>query len=134
MWLKVRLRTSPQAKSSPGPSATEVAVQNGQGKVYLLTDQTVLRSCDIGLSNQPVGRKQFERDGTKPHGLCLLDRFTPRSRDHPSAGVSYRNQRDKAYAAESWRGAGGGIMAHSGGLEGGFFPRETALELPDTLH
>jgi hypothetical protein len=102
--------------------------------VYLLTDQTVLRSCDIGLGNQPVGRKQFKRDGKKPHALCLQDRFTPRSRHHPPAEISYRSRRDKAYAAESWRGAGGDIMAHCGGPEGDFFPRDTAFELPDTLH
>lgn len=127
MWLKVRLRTSPQAKSSPGPSATEVAVQNGQAEVYLLTDQTVLRSCDIGLGNQPVGRKQFKRNGPKPHGLCLLDRFTSRSRHHPSTEISYRSRRDKADAAESWRGAGGDIMAHGDGSEGRFFRQETAF-------
>ena len=124
---EARIAHITSVKRSSGPSVTEVAVQNGQGKVYLLTDQTVLRSCDIGLGNQPVGRKQFKRDGPKPHGLCLLDRFTSRSRHHPSTEISYRSRRDKADAAESWRGAGGDIMAHGDGSEGRFFRQETAF-------
>lgn len=124
---EARIAHITSGKELPGPFGHRGRGSAGQGKVYLLTDHTVLRSCDIGLGNQPVGRKQFKRDGPKPHGLCLLDRFTSRSRHHPSTEISYRSRRDKADAAESWRGAGGDIMAHGDGSEGRFFRQETAF-------
>ena len=101
-----------------GPPVTQISVNKGQRRMYLLSGQKVLKSYDIGLGNQPVGAKQFEGDGKTPEGIYFIDRFNPRSRYHLSVGVSYPNQNDLAYAEAFGRMAGGDIMIHGRGPEG----------------
>lgn len=108
----------PQFKRYSGPPVTQVVVQKEQRRMHLLSGQTVLRSHDFGLGNQPVGHKQFEGDGKTPEGQYFVDRFNPRSRYHLSVGISYPNERDKAYAAQFGLSAGGDIMFHGRGPEG----------------
>ena len=108
----------PEFKKYNGPPFTQVVVQKGQRRMHLLSGQTVLRSFDFGLGNQPAGHKQFEGDGRTPEGLYFIDRFNPRSRYHLSVGISYPNDRDRAFAAQFGRDAGGDIMFHGRGPEG----------------
>lgn len=108
----------PEFKHYFGPPVTQVVVQKAQRRMHLLNGQTVLKSYDFGLGNQPVGHKQFEGDGKTPEGLYFVDRFNPRSRYHLSVGISYPNEQDKASAAQVGRDAGGDIMFHGRGLEG----------------
>ena len=77
---------TPTFKVYSGPPVTQVVIQKGQRRMYLLNGTTVLKSYDFGLGFQPVGHKQFEGDGKTPEGLYFVDRFNPRSRYHP---VSY---------------------------------------------
>ncbi|MBU0779431.1 MAG: L,D-transpeptidase family protein [Alphaproteobacteria bacterium] len=111
-------RPAPQFKRYFGPPVTQVAVYKAKRRMHLLNGKTVLKSYDFGLGNQPVGHKQFEGDGKTPEGLYFIDRFNPRSRYHLSVGISYPNERDKAYAAQFGRSAGGDIMFHGRGPEG----------------
>lgn len=111
-------RPAPQFKRYFGPPVTQVAVYKAKRRMHLLNGNTVLKSFDFGLGNQPVGPKQFEGDGKTPEGLYFIDRFNPRSRYHLSVGISYPNERDKAYAAQFGRSAGGDIMFHGRGPEG----------------
>ncbi|MFN3273581.1 MAG: murein L,D-transpeptidase family protein [Paracoccus sp. (in: a-proteobacteria)] len=110
--------TTPQFKRYSGPPVTQVVVQKAARRMFLLNGQTVLRSYDFGLGNQPVGPKQFEGDGKTPEGLYFVDRFNPRSRYHLSVGISYPNAQDRAFAAQFGRSAGGDIMFHGRGPEG----------------
>lgn len=116
--LPERAGDVPQFKRYFGPPVTQVVVYKGQRRMHLLSGQTVLKSYGLGLGNQPVGHKQFEGDGKTPEGLYFVDRFNPRSRYHLSVGISYPNERDKAYAAQFGRDAGGDIMFHGRGPEG----------------
>lgn len=86
--------------------------------MYLLSGQTVLKSYDFGLGNEPIGHKQFEGDGKTPEGLYYIDRFNPRSRYHLSVGISYPNERDRAFAEQFGLDPGGDIMIHGRGPEG----------------
>ena len=108
----------PEFKHYLGPPVTQVVVQKAQRRMHLLNGQTVLKSYDFGLGNQPVGHKQFEGDGKTPEGLYFVDRFNPRSRYHLSVGISYPNERDRAFAEQLGRNAGGDIMFHGRGPEG----------------
>lgn len=105
-------------RSYAGPPVTQVAINKGQRRMYLLSGQTVLRSYDIGLGNEPVGDKFFEGDGKTPEGMYYIDRFNPRSRYHLSVGISYPDPRDVAEAAAMGMDAGGDIMIHGWGPEG----------------
>ena len=95
-----------------GPAVTQVVVNKGARKLYLLHGTTVLKSYDVGLGNVPVGHKQFEGDGKTPEGVYYIDRFNPRSRYHLSVGVSYPNERDAALAQALGRQPGGDIFIH----------------------
>lgn len=113
----------PKSKFRPynGPAVTQVVVNKGARKMYLLNGSTVLKSYDVGLGNVPVGHKQFEGDGKTPEGVYFVDRFNPRSRYHLSVGVSYPNQHDAQLAAALGRHAGGDIFIHGRGPEGNRF-------------
>ncbi|MBK4216933.1 L,D-transpeptidase family protein [Paracoccus caeni] len=104
-----------------GPPVTQIVVNKGPRRMYLLSGQTVLKSYDIGLGNQPVGHKQFEGDGKTPEGVYFIDRFNPRSRYHLSVGVSYPNDQDRAFATAVGRRPGGDIFIHGWGPEGNRF-------------
>lgn len=101
-----------------GPEVTQVVVNKGDRKLYLLNNQTVLKSYDIGLGNEPLGDKQFEGDGKTPEGAYVIDRFNPRSEYHLSVGVSYPNENDTALAQALGREPGGDIFIHGWGPDG----------------
>lgn len=105
-------------KTYDGPAVTQVVVNKGERRMYLLNGQTVLKSYDVGLGNQPVGHKQFEGDGRTPEGIYFIDRFNPRSQYHLSVGVSYPNANDAAYAQSFGFLPGGDIFIHGRGPEG----------------
>ena len=114
----------PTFKVYSGPPVTQVVIQKGQRRMYLLNGMTVLKSYDFGLGFQPVGHKQSEGDGKTPEGLYFVDRFNPRSRYHLSVGVSYPNERDRAFAEQFGRDPGGDIMIHGRGPEGNQLVRQ----------
>lgn len=105
-------------KGYNGPPVTQVVINKGDRRMYLLNNQTVLKSYDIGLGNQPIGHKQFEGDGKTPEGIYFVDRFNPRSQYHLSVGVSYPNPNDTAFANFMGRKPGGDIFIHGRGPEG----------------
>ena len=110
--------SNPKFKTYSGPPVTQVVVNKGKRRMYLLNNQTVLKSYDIGLGNEPIGTKQFEGDGRTPEGMYFIDRFNPRSQYHLSVGVSYPNVNDMEYATFMGRKPGGDIFIHGRGPEG----------------
>ena len=108
-----------------GPAVTQVVVNKGARKMYLLHGQSVLKSYDVGLGNVPVGHKQFEGDGKTPEGVYYIDRFNPRSAFHLSVGISYPNPNDRAFAEQYGMDPGGDIFIHGRGPQGNnLFPRQ----------
>ncbi|WP_372799826.1 L,D-transpeptidase family protein [Paracoccus seriniphilus] len=102
-------------KTYNGPPVTQIVVNKGARRMYLLHDTTVLKSYDISLGNEPIGHKQFEGDGKTPEGIYFIDRFNPRSEYHLSVGVSYPNEQDKEYAEKLGLSPGGDIFIHGRG-------------------
>lgn len=111
-------------KTYNGPEVTQVVVQKGQRKMYLLHNTTVLKAYDIGLGNEPIGHKMFEGDGRTPEGMYFLDRFNPNSRYHLSVGISYPNTQDATRAALMGMSAGSDIFIHGRGPEGNALVRQ----------
>ncbi|MBU2957040.1 L,D-transpeptidase family protein [Paracoccus sp. 1_MG-2023] len=107
-----------------GPAVTQINVNKGARKLYLVSGNTVVKSYDVSLGFAPVGHKQFEGDGRTPEGVYYIDRFNPRSAFHLSVGVSYPNAQDRAYAEAHGRSPGGDIFIHGRGPDGNnLFPR-----------
>ncbi len=105
-------------KTYSGPPVTQIVLNKGQRRLYLLSGTTVLKAYDVGLGNQPIGHKQFEGDGKTPEGIYYIDRFNPNSAYHLSVGISYPNERDREYAKQFGLLPGGDIFIHGRGPEG----------------
>jgi murein L,D-transpeptidase YafK len=103
---------SSKFKKYNGPAVTLIQVQKSARKMYLLHNDTVLKSYDIALGFQPTGHKQFEGDGKTPEGLYLIDRRNPKSNYHLSLGISYPNVNDFTYASSMGKAPGGEIFIH----------------------
>lgn len=111
-------------KSYNGPAVTQVVVQKGERRMYLLHGTQVLKAYDIGLGNQPIGHKMVEGDGRTPEGIYFLDRFNPNSRYHLSVGISYPDVEDSARAALMGMAPGNNIFIHGRGPEGNALVRQ----------
>lgn len=97
-----------------GPEVTQVQVHKGERKMYLLHNETVLKTYDMALGFAPEGHKQFEGDGKTPEGLYYITHRNPRSSYHLSLGISYPNDQDRAAAAAAGKQPGGDIFIHGG--------------------
>ena len=95
-----------------GPKVTEVLVQKGQRKLFLLHGDQVLKQVPIRLGKMPVGPKHFYGDMKTPEGSYTIDRRYA-SRDYYLAlGLSYPDARDVAYAKARGKDPGGDIFIH----------------------
>ncbi len=99
-------------KSYSGPEVTRVVVQKGQRRIYLMHQNSVLKSYDIALGFAPEGHKQFEGDGRTPEGAYFINRRNPSSEFHLSLGISYPSKTDVAFAQAQGKSAGGDIFIH----------------------
>ncbi|MBU2960639.1 L,D-transpeptidase family protein [Citreicella sp. C3M06] len=95
-----------------GPEITHVVVQKSARRMYLLHNDKVLESYDIGLGFAPSGDKKIEGDGKTPEGLYFIDRRNPNSRYHLSIGLSYPSPDDRAEAEAMGKSPGGDIFIH----------------------
>ena len=95
-----------------GPAVTQIQVHKADRKMYLIHNDRVLKTYDIGLGGNPVGHKQFEGDGKTPEGAYRISHKNPKSRYHLSLGISYPNAQDRAHAAAQGKAPGGDIFIH----------------------
>ena len=95
-----------------GPEVTQVVVNKGARRMYLMHHGEVLEDYDIGLGFAPEGHKEFEGDGRTPEGTYLIDRRNPNSKFYLSIGVSYPNYEDRAFASSQGKSPGGDIFIH----------------------
>lgn len=103
------------AKSVPtyeGDAVTAIVIHKGARKMYLMHNDKVLRSYDVGLGFAPEGHKEIEGDGKTPEGRYLIDRKNPNSKFHLSLGISYPNDADRDYAQSIGKSPGGDIFIH----------------------
>ncbi len=95
-----------------GEPVTAVVVHKEARKMFLMHDDTVLRSYYIGLGFAPDGHKEIEGDGKTPEGRYVIDQKNPNSKFHLSLGISYPNNADRSYANSIGKSPGGDIFIH----------------------
>ena len=103
------------AKTIPeydGEHVTAIVVHKEARKMFLMHNDTVLRSYNIGLGFAPDGHKKIEGDGKTPEGRYVIDRKNPNSKFHLSIGISYPNKADRSYANSIGKSPGGDIFIH----------------------
>jgi murein L,D-transpeptidase YafK len=97
---------------APTDKADRLVVKKGDRRLYLMRDDQPLRSYDIALGFQPMGRKTREGDGRTPEGRYLLDRRNDRSRFHKALHISYPSPGDRRRAERRGEPPGGMILIH----------------------
>ena len=103
---------SSKFRSYSGPEVTRIVVFKEDRKMYLMHDESVLRSYDFEHGFAPVGHKVVEGDGKTPEGAYRIDRKNPNSSFHLSIGISYPNAADVAAAKALGQSPGGDIFIH----------------------
>lgn len=98
--------------------ADRVVVEKKNRTLKLLSNGKVLKSFQIALGKNPIGRKHLQGDHKTPEGIYMLDRRNERSRYYRSIHISYPSASDRAEAAKYGADPGGDIMIH--GLPNGF--------------
>lgn len=101
-----------------GPEVTRLRLYKSQRLLVLDGAAGPLRTYPIGLGFAPTGHKQFEGDGRTPEGSYLIDRRNPESLFHLSIGISYPNEKDRAFAEAQGKSPGGDIFIHGGPRRG----------------
>ncbi len=89
-----------------------VLVKKRKRKLYLYSENQIVKSYKIGLGKQPNGQKQREGDSKTPEGLYTLDWRNPNSKFFRSIHVSYPNVVQSRSAKEAGVNPGGAIMIH----------------------
>lgn len=95
-----------------GPEVTKLEIHKTGRFLRVFHNRQLLKQYDVELGFEALGHKQFEGDGKTPEGRYLIDRRNPNSAFHLSLGISYPNNRDKAFAAAHGRSPGGDIFIH----------------------
>jgi murein L,D-transpeptidase YafK len=102
----------PALLSAKLPKADKVLVKKSERKLFLMKNNSIVKSYDIGLGKNPVGAKQREGDSKTPEGKYILDYRNPKSDYHLSLHISYPDKNDLQRADSSGYSAGGDIMIH----------------------
>ena len=95
-----------------------VVIEKSLRKLNLFKKHELLRSYDIALGREPIGKKQFEGDGKTPEGRYKISFKRVNSSFYKALQISYPNAQDAAFARKMGGRPGGAIMIH--GLRDGF--------------
>mgnify|MGYP002651730834 CR=1 FL=1 len=99
-------------KTYNGPPVTQIVVNKSARQMLFLSGNTVIKSYNVGLGNEPRGHKQFSGDGKTPEGIFKVDRLNDQSKFHLSLGLNYPRPQDRKRAKAAGVDPGGDIMIH----------------------
>lgn len=100
------------------PPVKLVIVYKNQKVMQLLSGNEVIRSYQVALGRNPLGRKQKAGDCRTPEGTYIIDCHKKDSKFYKALHISYPNKQDLAVARNHGQAPGGDIMIH--GLPKGF--------------
>jgi len=86
--------------------------------MVLFSDKKEIKTYNIALGKNAVGKKHFEGDQKTPEGLYFINAKSAVSKYHKNLNISYPNKDDIKYANAAGKKTGGDIKIH--GLPNGF--------------
>jgi murein L,D-transpeptidase YafK len=111
--LLVAFAVASPARSIPnGPRAETILIVKHERRLYLLSDNYVLRSYRIALGLSPTGAKQREWDFRTPEGHYIIDFRQERSHYFKALHISYPSAEDLRRASAQHLPTGGDIFIH----------------------
>ncbi|MBD3345403.1 MAG: L,D-transpeptidase family protein [Chitinivibrionales bacterium] len=94
------------------PQADKVMVKKGERKMFLMKNNKIFRSYQIGLGKNPRGHKRKKGDNRTPEGRYLIDWRNAKSKYYKSLHISYPRSDDIEAADGRGDDPGGMIMIH----------------------
>jgi murein L,D-transpeptidase YafK len=86
--------------------------------MQLFFKSKLLKTYNIGLGREAIGKKHFQGDGRTPEGLYFIAAKNTKSKYYKALLISYPNLSDKIYALWKHEKPGGAIEIH--GLPEGY--------------
>jgi murein L,D-transpeptidase YafK len=99
-----------------------IVVWKSKRIMLVYSGNKLIKSYDIALGKNPVGKKEFEGDFKTPEGLYYIDAKSARSKYHKNLNISYPSKDDKEHAKKCGKKCGGEIKIH--GLPNRFNEKE----------
>ena len=106
------LVASSAAPATPTDRADTILIVKHERKLYLLRDNSPLRSYRIALGLTPTGAKEHAWDFRTPEGSYVVDFRQERSHYFKALHISYPSSTDLKRSAALHRSAGGDIFIH----------------------
>ena len=95
-----------------------IVVLKAARQLSIFCNKKEIKTYEIGLGKNPIGKKQFEGDMKTPEGLYTIDAKSAYSKFHKNLNISYPNASDIKYAKSQGKKAGSEIKIH--GLPNGY--------------
>lgn len=99
-----RMNSSTSSPDATSPDTFRLLVKKSERKLYLYErrggQESLRKTYQIALGNNPVGHKQQQGDGATPEGDYYITHRNPKSNYYLSLGVSYPNASD---AESGWQ-------------------------------
>ena len=89
-----------------------ILVKKSERKMILFSKQKEIKTYQIALGKNSIGKKQFEGDYKTTEGLYFIDDKSATSKFHKNLNISYPNKEDIKYAAAQNKSAGDDIKIH----------------------
>ena len=89
-----------------------IAIHKAERILQIFSKQQLVKTYNVALGINPVGKKEIEGDYKTPEGWYYIDGKNPFSTYHKSLGVSYPNAEDKEHANALGQKPGGDIKIH----------------------
>lgn len=96
----------------------KLIVYKSKREMQAYANGKLVKTYPIALGLNPIGHKQFEGDKKTPEGIYYINDRNANSAYHKNLGISYPNQKDKAFAQSQGKSAGGDIKIH--GIKNGY--------------
>src|SRR5580704_5346258 len=106
------LVASAAASAAPTTRADTILIVKHERKLYLLRDNSPLRSYRIALGLSPTGAKEHEWDFRTPEGSYIIDFRQEHSHYFKALHISYPSAADLKRSAAQHQRVGGDIFIH----------------------
>jgi murein L,D-transpeptidase YafK len=100
------------APAAPSIRADTILIVKHERKLYLLRDNSPLRSYRIALGLSPTGAKEHEWDFRTPEGSYIIDFRQEHSHYFKALHISYPSSADLKRSAAQHQRVGGNIFIH----------------------
>ena len=105
-------RTLAMAETGAYNEINQLVVRKEERRLYLMSNDKIIRSYRISLGKTPEGHKLYEGDSRTPEGSYTIDYRNPHSDFYKSIRISYPSPRDRELATSWGLKPGGNIMIH----------------------